>query len=892
MKSFKFKLLVVFFLFLLAFAGQASAYDYAGNTELASWFDGNASDESGNAYSMTINGATTTASGYINDAYDFDGTNDDITSGLTNADLSGQDFSVSLWIYNDGIDANTRVPIGSTGATNFGFNFGAHASAYSVANTYLLDMYTSTGNRLYKQTPANSAVAGSWQHIVYVYDNTAKTLTFYINNVSQSLTERASEGTPTGLPSNSQPFVIGDVTNLVNFNGRIDEVTVFNDSLSASEVSEIYAYYTVDSEQWPWSVPQTDNLTITLYNQFDLSHVFNATIQISNQNFTNTTGNVYYTTVPLNETDLFNISIFSPGNYYNKNYTNQNISSNLNLYVNPKYFFSINELSNFTTVNSTNYTRTINADFNVSCNNAATVNVLTYANSNLSKTSSVTCGGNGITSLQTFTYTHINEGEYTVYWVLNTSENNPLYNKFSNNYTFVSDLEDPVISKLDFATTEGFGSISNTFNMQCYDNIFPTLTYNMSFEGNNIFYGNLTNNTLQTNITSEVYSTGAQTLTGVCRDPFSSTTNTSTQTIYTNNITIIDEQDNTVFDVSNLTGARVYYDDNSTFFDFKANSTSSVIFSSATTSKLRFEFVYADGTIITRYADVSLIPTETLRVCAFKDNNIQAYQQLLTSTTTQAVAIKNVFSDCYVGVDYTRFAFENSQILNSYTITSLYYLYKYNNGNPVYLASIDGGQSGSIALDVLEFTGEEYDVSLVGPLVSVSPYTNTSVKIVYVNPQNNSDSATINIVNMDTGSSVFSLSLSDPNALTLYYDYSTLSPATYNDTTLFKITVTSDTDGTERTVTKYFNADGRTGIMNPKLAFVLSLFLFVFGITFVRANLALSWFGILVLIGSLIVANLAVLTTGLTLLVGIEVIALLFITVTTFTGNSEVNIIR
>lgn len=890
MKSFKFKLLVVFFLFLLAFAGQASAYmeEY---TIASYYFDGNLIDETGK-WNAT-NAGSTNNTGYIFDSREFDGSSQYLDTTITNADLQG-DFAFTGWFYLDTITAQQQI-LNSDNccvSANRGFFLETQSAGYSISNTFLWGVNTPSGQSMW-QSAANTATTGSWIFLAGSWDSSTNTLKFWKNNATSLETYARSTSATGSVNNNAEELIIGKntVASSGYFNGRVDELTFYNTSLVSDNVTTIYNYYT-QGEQWPWSVPQTDNLTITLYNQFDLSHVFNATIQISNQNFTNTTGNVYYTTVPLNETDFFNISIFSPGNYYNKNYTNQNISSNLNLYVNPKYFFSINELSNFTTVNNTNYTRTINAEFNVSCNNAATVNVLTYANSNLSKTSSVTCGGNGVTSLQTFTYTHINEGEYTVYWVLNTSENNPLYNKFSNNYTFVSDLEDPVISRLDFATTEGFGSISNTFNMQCYDNIFPTLTYNMSFEGSNIFYGNLTNNTLQTNTTSEVYSTGAQTLTGVCSDPFSSTTNTSTQTIYTNNITIIDEQDNTVFDVSNLTGARVYYDDNSTFFDFKANSTSSVVFSSATTSKLRFEFVYADGTIITRYADVSLIPTETLRVCAFKDNNIQAYQQLLTSTTTQAVAIKNVFSDCYVGVDYTRFAFENSQILNSYTITSLYYLYKYNNGNPVYLASIDGGQSGSIALDVLEFTGEEYDVSLVGPLVSVSPYTNTSVKIVYVNPQNNSDSATINIVNMDTGSSIFSLSLSDPNALTLYYDYSTLSPATYNDTTLFKITVTSDTDGTERTVTKYFNADGRTGIMNPKLAFVLSLFLFVFGITFVRANLALSWFGIMVLIGSLIVANLAVLTTGLTLLVGIEVIALLFITVTTFTGNSEVNIIR
>lgn len=665
--------------------------------------------------------------------------------------------------------------------------------------------------------------------------------------------------------------------------------------VGSSGNNEIYRVSTKESSNisllpYIWfRTEDTLNYTISVVDEWDGSPVNNISVTVDGYGtWTNTTGNTIYTNISTNKSLVFNISSFGE-NYFNRSFNNQNLSNDNELELYP---FQPNITYNGFISNGTyNYTRDLVISiYHPVCSNSIFYHDI-YIDGVVNSSNYYNCSVDG--STVNYTFSPDFESLFNISIGGNVTSIYGAGNYQSQNNSFFGEVNPPNITLLSYTVGEGFGNPTNNFSMICEDSVFGTLTYNMTLNTNdNLFYGNLSNGTLQSNTTSLQYAYGTNTLNGACSDLFSTVTSSVTKTIYYSNITLIDEQENDVFDINNITGARVYYDDNRSFYDFKTETSSSTLFTSNSTSKLRFELTYADGTIITRYADVTLVPNGNLRICAFKDNGIQAYQQLVASTTEQQVAIKNVFSNCYIAIDTTRFAYENDKILNAYSITSLYYLYTYTGGNQVYLASIDGGQESSINLDVLAFTGNEYDVTLLGQSLGVERTGATTLKIVYYNPYNNSDSTTFSIKNMDNGATILSMTLTDPNSMTLYFDYSTLDNSTFNATTLFKGTITANIDGEIETMFRYFNLQGKSGTMNSSLAFVIMLFMSIAGLTFTRASLALSWFGIIVVIISLAIGALAVTTPGILLLQGLNVITLLFILVTMFTGNSEVNVVK
>jgi hypothetical protein len=91
-------------------------------------------------------------------------------------------------------------------------------------------------NKISVFSPTSSVKAGVWLNIVVVRSITAMTVTFYVNGVKV--------GTPqafTTLPmASSNPLYIGQEKGYNPLNGIIDEVHIYNRSLSANEVSALY----------------------------------------------------------------------------------------------------------------------------------------------------------------------------------------------------------------------------------------------------------------------------------------------------------------------------------------------------------------------------------------------------------------------------------------------------------------------------------------------------------------------------------------------------------------------------------------------------------------------------------------------------------------------------
>ncbi|SVE26743.1 uncharacterized protein METZ01_LOCUS479597, partial [marine metagenome] len=200
-------------------------------------FNGNANDESGNGHDGTVHGATLTTDRYgsSSKAYAFNGINQSIRASHHN-DLNPAHFTLSAWINPATTPTGTlgRRIVSKEGALNSGrYGFGLNQNGQKKLGV--------TAN--HNGGPGGGAnggttlfTAGQWYHVVGTYDGT--TMRLYVNGISED-----SANHTISLSSN-EPLGIGNLpgntgTSEDEFDGKIDDVRIYNRALSAEEVAQL-----------------------------------------------------------------------------------------------------------------------------------------------------------------------------------------------------------------------------------------------------------------------------------------------------------------------------------------------------------------------------------------------------------------------------------------------------------------------------------------------------------------------------------------------------------------------------------------------------------------------------------------------------------------------------
>jgi hypothetical protein len=186
---------------------------------------GTTATDSLGSYNGTNNGATINQGGKIGKAYDFDGSNDYISSNGVFSSLTS--FSFSAWINPDVVNISQQE-IFNQGTSNY-------PQPYDISlNNQTIRFVVGNSSQVSEISTGNVVSAGNWYHIVCTYNSSTNALKIYVNN-----------GAPT-TGTNSRSFsyagssYIGRRADAHYFNGRIDECAIWNKELTSTEVSELY----------------------------------------------------------------------------------------------------------------------------------------------------------------------------------------------------------------------------------------------------------------------------------------------------------------------------------------------------------------------------------------------------------------------------------------------------------------------------------------------------------------------------------------------------------------------------------------------------------------------------------------------------------------------------
>jgi hypothetical protein len=197
-------------------ADSTATYSDANFTNLTAGAWSSDTHAGGDPYSIEFGNATNGLNGYVN---------------LGNLGLTGP-ATVSLWVKADALSDNDRLYSQADGTPNAS---GAINVSQGSDNG---PVRVWDGGNWQTIAPANSISVNAWHHLAFVYGSDT-TLTIYIDGVAQ---------TPfgTGVAFDFSAASMGIGARFVDtygqtFNGLIDDVSIWNEALSSTKISQLAA---------------------------------------------------------------------------------------------------------------------------------------------------------------------------------------------------------------------------------------------------------------------------------------------------------------------------------------------------------------------------------------------------------------------------------------------------------------------------------------------------------------------------------------------------------------------------------------------------------------------------------------------------------------------------
>jgi hypothetical protein len=234
---------------------------------------GTSKDSFGTNHGTLVNGTTFTT-GIIGQAFSFDGVNDYINIGTNAGNFGSNSFAISTWFYpNVGNVLQVLVAKGTTSASDKGFFI-------TIDNRYNSNQrgiqFGIVGNNSNYQAVAttNQYTIGAWNHVVSVWNSYNKTMNVYLNGVQATTTISQTGGSGASgivdISNTGVNMLLGQYgNNSLNFNGKLDQLNIWDRVISNDEVIQLYnagtgAQYPFSSQTLPSTMNQLgiDNATL------------------------------------------------------------------------------------------------------------------------------------------------------------------------------------------------------------------------------------------------------------------------------------------------------------------------------------------------------------------------------------------------------------------------------------------------------------------------------------------------------------------------------------------------------------------------------------------------------------------------------------------------------
>jgi hypothetical protein len=205
-------------------------------------FDENTGSTANDAGGKGNNGTTTGAtyvSGKRNYALDFDGSNDFTDmNDVAILDFNDKDFAISGWFNRDTFTTDDTI-VAKRNAVDTGQGY----VVYIDDSTDKLTFEAGDGTDDYQIESTSTFLATGWNHFLVNWDDDSVTGTkMYINGVEQNVT-RTGTLANVGDLTNAVDFRIGGESDTATdspFDGKLDEIQVFNYSLTRQQALNLY----------------------------------------------------------------------------------------------------------------------------------------------------------------------------------------------------------------------------------------------------------------------------------------------------------------------------------------------------------------------------------------------------------------------------------------------------------------------------------------------------------------------------------------------------------------------------------------------------------------------------------------------------------------------------
>jgi len=170
-----------------------------------------------------------------NTSMDLDGSGDYYNCG--DVPNLHNNLTISFWAKPEGDRLTRQNPIGKAYGGEFAITFEDEPSPNSVSYFWgSTGLNSGTGGTTYESRGWNALLLDEWAHYCFVRNNSAQTVKLYVNGELQS---GWGDGWITPVDSSLDLYVGNGYTN--EFEGCLDDVMLFNDALTQSEINLVYS---------------------------------------------------------------------------------------------------------------------------------------------------------------------------------------------------------------------------------------------------------------------------------------------------------------------------------------------------------------------------------------------------------------------------------------------------------------------------------------------------------------------------------------------------------------------------------------------------------------------------------------------------------------------------